>query len=439
MAPAAASPVPAASDDPNRWGRVDADGTVFVHTTSGERAVGSWQAGTPQDGLAHFAMRFDDLRVEVELLHTRIAGGNGDPKQTLASARALRESLADAAVLGDLEALTARIDSVLAESERALEQHAREREEAKAQANARKEALVTEAEQIAAESTQWKAAGDRLHALLGEWKELSRSKRGAAKPTSAERKADDELWKRLSKAREAFNRRRGGHFAELDKQRAEAKERKQHLVGEAESLVDSQDWGPTAGRFKQLMTDWKAAGRAPKDVDDALWQRFKAAQDTFFARRSETFSKRDAEFAENARGKEELLAHAESRLGTLTGESGGQHAREGKVEAARALLRHLNEEWERLGKVPRDRMKELETRLKTVEDKIRAAADTQWRRSDPEAQARADQFRERVEQFEAQAEKARAAGDTRRAEEAERQARQWREWLTAAEEAVASR
>ena len=47
--------------------------------------------------------------------------------------------------------------------------------------------------------------------------------------------------------------------------------------------------------------------------------------------------------------------------------------------------------------------------------------------------------RERVEQFEAQAAKARAAGDTRRAERAEAQAAQWREWLAAAEKAVATR
>ena len=80
-APQATPPaVPVASDHPDRWGRVDADGTVYVKTEDGERAVGSWQAGEPVEGLAHFARRFDDLRTEVELLVTRLASGAGDPK-----------------------------------------------------------------------------------------------------------------------------------------------------------------------------------------------------------------------------------------------------------------------------------------------------------------------------------------------------------------------
>src|SRR5262245_11496074 len=56
-----------ASAHPERWGRVDADGTVFVRTADGERPVGSWQAGDPAEGLAHYARRFDDIRTEVEL------------------------------------------------------------------------------------------------------------------------------------------------------------------------------------------------------------------------------------------------------------------------------------------------------------------------------------------------------------------------------------
>ena len=86
---AAATPqaVPVASDHPDRWGRVDADGTVYVTTADGERAVGSWQAGEPVEGLAHFARRFDDLRTEVELLVTRLKSGAGDPKHALTSAK----------------------------------------------------------------------------------------------------------------------------------------------------------------------------------------------------------------------------------------------------------------------------------------------------------------------------------------------------------------
>jgi hypothetical protein len=175
------------------------------------------------------------------------------------------------------------------------------------------------------------------------------------------------------------------------------------------------------------MTEWKAAGRAPKDADDTLWQQFRAAQDKFFSRRSAVFNERDAELTDNAKRKEELLAEAE-RINPAS-----------DLDAARAHLHRIQERWEQVGKVPRERIRELEGKLRAVEERVRSAADAQWRKTDPEALARAAQFRERVEQFEAQAAKARAAGDKRRAEQAEAQAAQWREWLAAAESAVASR
>jgi hypothetical protein len=410
-------PVPEASAHPDRWGRVDPDGTVFVRTADGERSVGSWQAGDPAEGLAHYARRFDDIRTEVELLEARLVSGSGDPKHTLSSAKHIKEGLAEAAVVGDLITLEARLDYVLAHAAQALELVKHAREEARARSVARKQELVTEAETIAEESTQWKAAGDRLRAILDEWKTIK----------GVDRKTDDQLWKRFSKARDTFNRRRGSHFADLDRQRASAKERKQALVSEAEELAESDDWGPTASRYKELMAEWKAAGRAPKDADDALWQQFRAAQDKFFSRRSAVFNERDAELIDNARRKEELLAEAEK----LNPSS--------DLDGARAHLHRIQERWEQVGKVPRERIRELEGRLRAVEERVRAAADAQWRKTDPEAQARAAQFRERVEQFEAQAAKARAAGDSRRAEQAEAQAAQWREWLAAAENAVASR
>ncbi|RZQ59946.1 DUF349 domain-containing protein [Amycolatopsis suaedae] len=409
--------VPMAEPHPERWGRIDGEGTVYVRTDAGERAVGVWQAGTPEEGLLHYARRFDDLRTEVELLATRLASGTGDPKQALASATQLRDGLADASVVGDLKALAAKVTQVIELAERALVAAKQEKEEARAAAVQRKRELAEEAEKIAAESTQWKAAGDRLRTILDEWKTIK----------GVDRKTDDELWRRFSKAREAFNRRRGSHFAELDKQRAAAKSRKEELIAEAESLADSSDWGPTAGRYRELMSEWKAAGRAPKDSDDALWQRFRAAQDKFFSRRSAAFSERDAEFAENAAKKEELLAEAEKIDPAAN------------LDAAKSHLRKLQEKWDEIGKVPRERMRDLDSRLKAVQDRVKSAEDTRWRRTDPEAQARAAQFRERVEQFEAQAAKARAAGDERRAKKADEQAAQWREWLDAAERAVADR
>ncbi|MGV0579805.1 DUF349 domain-containing protein [Mycolicibacterium elephantis] len=398
------------ASDPHRFGRVDPDGTVWLITGSGERIIGSWQAGDTEAAFAHFGRRFDDLHTEVALMETRLESGSGDARKIKAAATALAESLPTAHVLGDVDALAARLTAIIDHADEAAQAEKARREEYRAAQTARKEALAAEAEDLAANSTQWKAAGDRLREILEEWRTI----------TGLDRKTDDALWKRYSAARETFNRRRGSHFAELDRERASARQAKEALCERAEELSSSTDWGPTSAAFRELLAEWKAAGRAAKDVDDALWQRFKAAQDVFFAARNAATAERDAEFRANAEAKEKLLAEAE-KLDTSD------------LDAARAALRAIGEKWDAIGKVPRERAAELERRLRAVEKKIR---DAPTRGVDPEAQARADQFRARAEQFERQAEKAAAAGREKDAAEARANAEQWRQWADAAAEAL---
>ncbi len=411
--PTATVAAPPASD-PHKFGRVDADGTVWLITSEGERVIGSWQAGDAEAAYAHFGRRYDDLHTEVALLERRLASRTGDARKIRAAAAALAESLPTAAVLGDVDALAVRLSAVLEQAEEAANAEKTRREEFRRAQIARKEALAAEAEDIAANSMQWKAAGDRLRAILDEWRTI----------TGVDRKTDDALWKRYSAAREMFNRRRGSHFAELDRERAQARRAKEALCERAEELADSTDWGPTSAAFRELLAEWKAAGRAAKDVDDALWQRFKAAQDKFFTARNAVHAERDAELRANAEAKEKLLEQAE-KIDT------------GDVDAARAALRAIVEKWDAIGKVPRDRTAELERRLRAVEKRVRDAASSGW--TDPEAQARADQFRIRAEQYEQQAAKAEAAGRTKDAEEARANAAQWRQWAEAAAQALEKR
>jgi hypothetical protein len=392
---------------------VDPDGTVWLITGSGERVIGTWQAGDTEAAYEHFGRRFDDLHTEVVLMERRLKSGTGDARKIKSAAAALAETLPEAHVLGDVDALASRLAAIVDHADEAAQAEKAKREEYRATQTARKEALAAEAEELAANSTQWKAAGDRLREILDEWRTIG----------GLDRKTDDALWKRYSAARETFNRRRGSHFAELDRERAGARQTKEALCERAEELADSTDWGATGAAFRDLLTQWKAAGRAAKDVDDALWQRFKAAQDKFFGARNAASAERDAEFRANAEAKEALLAEAE-RLDTSD------------LDAARAALRAIGERWDAIGKVPRERAPELERRLRAVEKKIR---DAPTGGVDPEAQARADQFRARAEQFERQAQKAEAAGRTKDAEEARANAEQWRQWAEAAADALGKR
>jgi chromosome segregation ATPase len=405
------------ANDP--WGRVDDDGTVYVRTAEGERAVGSWQAGSPAEALAFFTRKFESLETEVSLLEQRIATTDLSPAHARATITRLLAAVADAHAVGDLDGLRSRLEALTGLVDHKREEHKAAREQARNEALEIKERIAAEAERIAVEATHWKASGERMRQLLEEWKAAPRG----------DRQAETVLWKRLSTARNAFTKRRKAYFAGLEEEREEARARKEKLAIQAEALASSTDWGPTATAYRDLMRSWKEAGRADRAAEDALWTRFKSAQDGFFQARSAVFSAKDAELREHAAVKERLLAEAE-KLVPVT-----------DVRSARAALRGIHERWEKAGSVPRDEQEQLEGGLRRVEDAVRKAEESHWRRSNPEALSRArgtvEQIRSAIMSLEGQLEKARARGDEAAQQQAQEAIEARRAWLAEAERTLA--
>ena len=404
------------ASDPTQWGRVDEEGTVYVRTAEGERVVGSWQAGEPAAGLAHYGRRFDDLATEVTLLEARLKAHTGNPAEIRTKAQGLAETIPTAAAVGDLDGLAARAQAMVETADSAAAEYRAEKAAARAGQVARKEALAAEAEQLAAESTSWKAAGDRLKAIVEEWKTI----RGI------DRKTDDALWTRFAAARDAFGRRRGAHFASLDAQRGEARAAKQELIKEAQKLATSTEWGPTSAAMRALMDRWKAVPRTGREGDDDLWKEFRAAQDVFFAARTESDKKRSGEEVANQQQKEELLAQAE-KLDPSSDLKGAQNA-----------LRKIQERYDAIGHVPRGVMRQLEDRMQAVEQKVRGAADSTRVRTAPE-NPMVTSMRAAVTKAEEQLAKAEAAGDKGRIEEAKANLATRQEWLAEAEKSAGRR
>ena len=390
----------------SEWGRVGDDGTVYVRTADGgERAVGSWQAGSGAEGLAHFTRRYEALATEVMLLEQRLRSGAGDPGQVATSAQRLVETLPTANAVGDLPSLQRRAEALVTATAEAVEKQKAARAEAREQAAAQKQGLVEEAEKLAG-SSEWKAAGERLRTLGDDWKALPK----------LDRKVEDELWQRIAAARKRFAERRTTHFGALEEQRNVSKARKEKLIKEAEGLSTSTDWKATAERFKQLMADWKSAGRAPREVEDELWARFKGAQDTFFQARNAQFTAQDEEFRGNQKVKEQILEEAEALDFA------------GAPEKSTARLRELQEKWEAAGKVPRDVMRSLEDRMGAVEKRVRETSEKRWQAAS--ASPFEIRLREKLGELEQKLEKAKAAG--RPTDELEAQLATQREWLAQA-------
>jgi hypothetical protein len=401
------------------WGRVADDGTVYVRTAEGERVVGSWQAGSPDEALAFFQRKFAALETEVSLLEQRIATTDLSASHAQAAVTRLLAAVAEARAVGDLEGLRARLEALTGLVDHRREEHRAAREQARTQAQEVKERIVAEAERIAVDATHWKISGERMRQLLDEWKAAPRG----------DRATETALWKRLSAARNAFTKRRKAYFAGLEEEREEVRERKEKLAVEAEALASSTDWGPTASAFRELMRSWKEAGRADRAAEEELWARFKTAQDGFFQARSQALHAKESELRDHANVKTGLLAEAE-RLVPVT-----------DPRAARSALRGIQERWEQAGPVPREAHERLEGGLRRIEDAVRRAEDTHWRRSNPEALSRArgtvEQIRSAISQLEDQLSRAQANGDTRTQQQAEEALAARRSWLTEAERTLA--
>ena len=390
----------AQGNDHDSFGRVDADGTVYVRVGETEHAVGAYPEGTPEEAMAFFTKRFEALAFEVQLLEQRVRTGAMSPDEAGKSIAKVADQLENPNCVGDITGLTARLNALKPilglQREQRREDRARKLEESKE----RKGAIVREAESIAA-GKDWRNGANRLRDLLAEWKELPR----------LDKASDDELWHRFSSARTAYTRARKAHFAELSEKREGARVVKERLAKQAEGLADSTDWGGTAATFRGLMQEWKAAGPAPKDVDDALWKRFRGAQDVFFAARDAANAELDAEFAENAKVKEALLVEAEALVPVTD------------LNVAKAKFRDIAERWDAAGKVPRDQIKALEGRMRKVEQEIRGVEEAAWKKSDPEKSARADgmvgQLQDAIAKIEADLDRARAAGDARKVKDLE--------------------
>jgi Domain of Unknown Function (DUF349) len=405
------------ANDP--WGRVDADGTVYVRTADGERVIGSWQAGSPQEALEFFRRKFQALETEVALIEQRITATDVSPAQAQATVQRLLASVTDANALGDLAGLKARLEGLTSAVDHRREEVKAAREHARAEAKGVKERIVEEAEHIAATATHWKASGERMAELLEEWKTAPH----------ADRAIEAVLWKRLSAARNSFTKRRKAYFATLETEREGVRARKEKLVAEAESLADSTDWGPTTSAYRELMRAWKEAGRAGRDAEAELWKRFRDAQDKFFAARTEVFAAKESELRQHAAAKEELLAEAQTLLPVTD------------LKSARSALRGIQERWEAAGPVPRESREQLESGLRRVEEAVRRAEDAQWRKSNPEALARAqgtvEQLRSAIASLEGQLARATEHGDQPGIRKAEEALDARRSWLAEAERTLA--
>ena len=423
--PAAAAPaaapapvVPATSlAEASRWGRVEGDGHVFLTLDGDEHPVGQYPGVSNDEALTYFARKFDDILAQIVLLEQRVSSKapSTDMQKTVTH---LREQLAERNMVGDLRSAEARLDT-LSEQVKELEKSEKaEHDAVRAAELAAREAIVAEAESISGQDPsqiQWKTSSARMNELFESWKTAQKS------GVRLGRSNEDALWKRFRAARTVFDRHRRAYFSQLDSNNSAAKASKEKLIAEAEALSSSTDWGYAAGEYRRLMDDWKASPRASRKDDDALWARFRAAQDVFFTNRQAANEEIDQEYAANLTVKEALLVEANAILPVKD------------LAAAKKALQSVRDRWEEAGKVPRADMGRIEAGLRKVEDAVRHAEEENWQRSNPETKARTNsalsQLEAAIAGLQDDLEKAEKAGDARKIKAAREALEARQAWL----------
>jgi hypothetical protein len=348
-----------------KFGRVDEENNVFVLELGSERKVGQYPNVSQADALAFFELKFADLEAQVRILEQRIKNNVAAPNLS-EQLKKLTADLVSPNAVGDLNNLRARVAALEPKIAELSAKRSAANKEASAAALQLRVDLAEAAEAIANQDqakTQWKQSAEKMAKLFIDWQAVQKTGPKVSKADA------DQIWKRFSVARTKFENAKRAYFAGLDSANKAVRANKTAIVEQAEKLAAEGSDASTA--YRKLLEQWKAAGRTPGKSDDALWARFKAAGDTIYAARQLTVASESGEQTENLAAKLELIK-SYSSIDPSKG-----------LDEAKRSLQELQKKWEKIGKVPKEKIREIEDKLRAIESRVRTAEQDHWRKSDP--------------------------------------------------------
>ncbi len=194
--------------------------------------------------------------------------------------------------------------------------------------------LCEQAEEIIATEPQnakeYKSVSDRLSELLKVWKTL-----GPAPP-----KLNDEIWHRFKSALDKHFSLQKEFFNQLKEEQTQNYNLKINIAIQAEGIAERTDWRKATEEILQLQKEWKEIGIVPRRYKEAVWKRFRAACDKFFANKAHYYANIKEIEAENLKRKEELVEKI------LTHEFGNDR------EENMQIMQQYQRQWTEIGHVP---------------------------------------------------------------------------------------
>jgi hypothetical protein len=396
-------------------GRVDEDNNVYVFDNGTERKVGQYPGVSREEALAYFERKFQELESNVRILEQRVKS-KADAISISNAAKKLSLDLQEPAAVGNIQDLRIRVANITPSIDQLKKDKAEAADKAMQDVLKIRSEIASKAQALAdkdPKKTQWKIASKEMTELFEQWQASQKSS------PKIPRKDSEPIWKQFSQARTKFEANKRSYFSALTAESKNVRAKKSALVIQAESL--EAKGSDSSLEYRKLLDQWKLSGRSQGPQDDALWERFKAAGDSIYARRKESLAKESEEFQANYETKLAIIAEAEK----LDPKS--------NLAEARKHLLSLQTKYEKAGKVPKDKIRETDSRMNAVEKKFKDYEQEQWRATDPAAIERTNsvvqQLLESIEKLEKELIAAEASNDPKKIEGAKEALKARQSWL----------
>jgi hypothetical protein len=377
--------------------------------------VGQYPGVTRDEALAYFERKFQELESNVRILEQRVKN-KADAISIAKAAKKLSVDLQEPAAVGNLQDLRERVSNITPNIEQLKKDKAEASDRAIKDCLRIRAEIATKAQALAEkdpQKTQWKIASKQMTELFDQWQ---LSQKSAPK---IPRKDSEAIWKQFSQARTKFEANKRAFFSALTAESKNVRAKKTALVAQAEALESKGS--DSSLEYRKLLDQWKLSGRSQGSQDDALWERFKAAGDSIYARRKETVARESVEFQANYDTKISIISEAE-KLDP-----------KGNLAEAKKTLLSLQTKYEKAGKVPKDKIREIDSRMKAVEKKFKDYEQEQWRASDPAAIERTNsvvqQLLESIEKLEKELVAAESSNDSKKIDKAKEALSARQSWL----------
>ena len=198
---------------------------------------------------------------------------------------------------------------------------------------------------VPASHKEWNRASERLIELQAQWRTIG----------FAPKKDNAKIYDRFRAACDRFFELKHTYYADVKDDMEQNLALKESLCQAAEALQESEDWKAATEQLLELQAQWKKVGAVSRRHADSIWQRFRAACDRFFERKSAHFANVEDKFSANLAAKQALL----EEMNSADVSAGGYE-----------LIKEYQRRWGEIGFVPIKHKDEIQKQYKQALDRL---------------------------------------------------------------------